>query len=93
MGMEMASWTMNEIYATDGAKWQWDGAMQHDFYVSDKPGSYSMSFRVFVGDANGTMDLTYTPATTTFSFVAVPEPATAVLAGFGAIAVALWRKR
>lgn len=80
MAMELASWTMSEIYAADGDKWQWDGAMQHDYYVADKPGSYSMQFKVYVGDSSGVQDLAYPPATTALSFVALPEPSTAALA-------------
>lgn len=79
MGMEMAMWTMNEIYATDGAIWQWDGMMQHDYYTADQPGDYSMSFEVYVGDSTGTPLVGYTPGMATFQFTAVPEPGTAVL--------------
>jgi hypothetical protein len=79
-GMEgMAAWTMNRIYDHDGYIWQWDGAMQHDYFTADRTGNYSMSFEVFVGDSTGTPLDGYTPATATFQFRAVPEPSSALL--------------
>lgn len=92
MGMEMAIWTMNEIYATDGALWQWDGMMQHDYYTADRPGDYSMSFEVYVGDSTGTPLVGYTPGTATFQFTAVPEPGTAVLALCALLALGCYRR-
>lgn len=70
------AWSMNAIYAVDGQAWRWDGEMQHDYYAADLPGDYAMSFRVFVGDSTGNLDLTYTPAETTLNFRVVPEPST-----------------
>ena len=79
----MPYWTMDEIYANDGDQWQWDGRMQHDYYTADMPGSYAMSFRVYVGDLTGAEDVTYTPGTATLQFRVVPEPATWALAVLG----------
>lgn len=42
---------MNEIYTHDGFRWQWDRAMQHDYYTANKAGSYAMEFKVYVGDS------------------------------------------
>ncbi|TWT73801.1 hypothetical protein Pla123a_36950 [Posidoniimonas polymericola] len=94
MGNAMASWTMNEIYAADGAIWLWDRFMQHDLYVADLPGAYSVSFEVYLGDATTGDPLAgITPATTTFSFVVpAPEPAAAGLLLCGLLPVAAWRR-
>lgn len=88
-----AYWTMNEIYAADGDRWQWNGRMQHDYYAADMPGDYAMSFRVYVGDASGAEDLTYAPATTTLQFRVVPEPATWLLAAAVAAVSLACRRR
>ncbi|MAT68619.1 MAG: hypothetical protein CMJ58_03770 [Planctomycetaceae bacterium] len=92
-GEGMPFWTLDEIYATDGDSWQWDGVMQHDYYTGDLPGDYAMSFRVYVGDLSGAEDITYTPATATFQFHVVPEPAAWALAGLAAVGWATRRWR
>lgn len=69
----MAAWTMDPIYTTDGFVWEWDGAMQHDYFTADQPGDYSMSIEVYVGDANGIPAADFMPAAIDFEFVAVPE--------------------
>ena len=87
-GNTMGDWTMTEIYAADGDIWEWDAVMQHDYFTADIPGTYSMSFEVYVGDSFGVADTAYTSAAATFDFVAVPEPSTLVLAlmaGFGLV--------
>lgn len=79
-GMEMASWTMDELYANDGDIWLWDRVMQHDLYVADKPGQYTMSFEVYFGDAvTGEPMLGYAPGAVTFAFNAVPSPTSLAL--------------
>lgn len=70
----MDAWTMNEIYAADGAIWQWDGQMQHDYFTADLAGDYSMSFEVYVGNETGDPLQGYTSAEATLDFVVVPEP-------------------
>ena len=72
---DMGTWTMNEVYTVQDPIWQWDGAMQHDYFTADKVGDYSMSFKVYVGDDLGVADTAYTSASTTFEFQVVPEPA------------------
>lgn len=74
MSEGMGAWTMNEVYLADGARWRWDGAMQHDYYTADIPGQYSMNFRVYAGDAAGNPVPGFSAGTATISFVAVPEP-------------------
>ena len=73
-GTEMPSWTMEPIYSSDGFRWQWDGIMQHDYYTTDRAGSYAMSFEVYIGDAVGDPIAGYVPANVTLDFIAVPEP-------------------
>lgn len=88
----MASWSMNEIYAANGDVWQWDGAMQHDYFTADMLGDYSMSFEVYVGDAVGDQVAGTTSATTTFQFQVVPEPTACVMALLGSLGL-LFRRR
>lgn len=88
----MAAWTMNEIYTHDDFIWQWDGAMQHDYFVGDRVGDYSMSFEVYIGDSSGNALPSYSSASTTFSFQVVPEPSTWVLATWGIVVFILRRR-
>ncbi len=74
MSEGMATWTMNEVYSHDGARWQWDGLMQHDYFTADLPGEYAMTFRVYVGDHQGVPRTDFEAAETTFFFRVVPEP-------------------
>ena len=97
MGMGMDMWTMNELYANDGDLWTWDGLMQHDMYVADLPGEYSMTYEVYLADITTGAQLTaYGTATQTISFTTpVPEPASIALlliaaAGLGS---SLWTRR
>lgn len=95
MGNTMATWTMRELYVSDGDIWKWDRLMQHDVYVADQPGDYAMSFEVYVGDAiTGVALSQYGSAETTLSFrTPVPEPSTALLTLAAAmIAFAGWRR-
>lgn len=90
----MAAWTMNEIYTHDGFTWSWDGAMQHDYYVADKVGDYSMSLDIYVGDSSGVPLDGYTPGSATFEFRVVPEPSAWLLAVLGmAVVVLVGRRR
>ena len=82
-GEGMMNWTMDEIHAANGDIWQWDGVMQHDYYTADMPGSYSMSFDVYVGDLSGVADTAFAPTSTIFEFSVVPEPTTFALAMLG----------
>ncbi len=88
----MAAWTMNQVYSYDGFAWSWDGAMQHDYYVADRVGDYSMSFEVYVGDSSGEPLDGYTAGNTTFEFRVVPEPATWLLALIGIVGPVRWRR-
>ncbi|MEO2048899.1 MAG: PEP-CTERM sorting domain-containing protein [Pirellulales bacterium] len=91
-GEGMMNWTMNEIYSSNGEIWQWDGVMQHDYYTADIPGSYSMSFDVYLGDFSGVQDVSFTPVSTTFEFVVVPEPTTIALAILGIVVMVVRRR-
>ncbi len=88
----MEAWTMQEIYSVDGFAWPWDGLMQHDYFTADTPGNYSMSFEVYVGSPEGTPIEGFAPATTTFDFVVVPEPACLTLLFLGAIPLLVPRR-
>ena len=81
----MGDWTMQEIYLSNGEIWQWDGFMQHDYFTADRVGDYSMSFKVYVGNASGVEDITYTPAAATFEFSVVPEPSSLAISCFAAL--------
>lgn len=86
MGNMMSMWSMADIYAADGDAWKWDGLMQHDMYVADAPGSYTMSFEAYIGDAvTGAPTAGYAAATTTFAFTAIPEPASWLLVTVAAL--------
>lgn len=76
MGAGMAGWSMQELYANNGDTWKWDREMQHDLFVANLPGQYSMTFEVYLGDsANGEPLAQYGSATTTLRFATpVPEP-------------------
>ncbi|MCA9241390.1 MAG: hypothetical protein KDA37_14375 [Planctomycetales bacterium] len=82
MGNGMANWSVQEVYAADGDAWKWDREMQHDLFVADLPGRYSMTFEVYLGDATTGAPLSqYGSATTTLRFTTpVPEPTTSLLA-------------
>ncbi len=88
----MGAWSMEEVYAADGDRWQWDGAMQHDYFTADRVGDYSMSFDIYVGDATGAPISGIASTSTTLSFRVVPEPASAGLVVLGA-AVVFGRRR
>ncbi len=88
----MNDWSMNEVYAVNGDIWQWDGAMQHDYFTADLAGNYSMSFDIYVGDATGVANAGFTPASTTFNFTVVPEPPTCALALLGTIGLFVRRR-
>ncbi|WP_197528838.1 PEP-CTERM sorting domain-containing protein [Aeoliella mucimassa] len=96
MGMGMANWTMQPLYLNDGDRWMWDGDMQHDMYVADMPGEYSMTYEVYLGDpTTGEALASYGSATTTIGWtVPVPEPGTAALLVLGiAGGIAVMRSR
>lgn len=91
-GEGMMNWTMNESYAANGDRWQWDGVMQHDYYTADLAGSYTMSFDVYVGDFSGVPDVSFTPVSTTFAFTVVPEPTTLAIALLGIVGIVVRRR-
>ena len=62
--------SMIPIFNTFGASdiWSWSGSMTHNWYAATEPGDYFATYEVYVGDALGTMNTTYTPAQVTFEF-------------------------
>lgn len=88
----MGAWSMNAIYTHDGFRWQWDGAMQHDYYTADLPGQYSMSFSVYVGDSMGEPLGSFTPANATLEFQVVPEPSSLLLGVLGSTVCCIRRR-
>ncbi|MEM1329831.1 MAG: hypothetical protein AAGG07_04650 [Planctomycetota bacterium] len=88
MRMMRANHTYAPILGTDGSggAWQWSGAMTHNWYSVDTLGDYQVTYRVYVGDQQGNAVAGFTSDTVTFSFTAVPAPATAALLGAGLLA-------
>lgn len=92
------------LFGTAGSstKWQWDGKMDHNTYavsLSDiaTPGQlFSATYKVYVGDAAGNEilnpDLSSASTLETWTWQAVPEPATLSLAALGIIGLLASRK-
>lgn len=96
MGMDMNTWTMAEIHTELGEPWKWDRVMQHDLYVADLPGDYSMTFEVYLGDSSTGEPLAgYGAATATLQFTTpVPEPSSVAVGVFAVASLGgiWWRK-
>lgn len=81
-----------QIFAADGDRWKWSGAMQHNAYAVLNPlqSSYAATYLVYIGDAiTGEPVPGYGSAEVNWEWTAtaVPEPATGVLAVVGLLAV------
>ena len=62
------------------------GIMVHNWYATDTPGLYEVTYRVYVGDATtGAVNPAYTPAEVEMSWV--PEPTSAMLVSFCTLAL------
>ncbi|MEQ9459452.1 MAG: hypothetical protein RIG82_00680 [Phycisphaeraceae bacterium] len=67
--------SLNPIFGTDGSPmvWQWDGRMTHHWNVSDAPGSYETTFRVFVAEnlngLPGDLSPTFIPGEITLTWI------------------------
>jgi hypothetical protein len=89
-----------EILATNGDRWKWSGAMQHNAYAVLNPleSSYSATYLVYIGDAATGLPVPgYGSAEVTWEWTAtpVPEPSSFVLLAVGTVAAAGcgWRRR
>lgn len=86
-----------EIFAADGDRWKWSGAMQHNAYAVLNPteSSYSATYLAYIGDAiTGDPLPGFGSAEVTWEWTAtpVPEPSSIVLLGLGALAL-LWASK
>lgn len=62
--------SMIPIFQTFGSTdiWTWSGSMTHNWYVVTEPGEFSATYEVYVGDALGVINNSYTSAQVTFEF-------------------------
>ncbi|MCW5777483.1 MAG: PEP-CTERM sorting domain-containing protein [Phycisphaeraceae bacterium] len=80
--------TYAPILGTAGSdpSWLWGGTMVHNWYAASKPGSYSATYSVYVGDvATGAPLDGYTPGQATVFFHAVPAPGSLGALALGAV--------
>jgi hypothetical protein len=92
------------IFGTGGSstKWKWDGRMDHNTYavsladIAAPLQLFSATYKVYVGDAAGNEilnpDLSSASTIETWTWQAVPEPATLSLAAMGIISLLAFRK-
>jgi len=64
------------IFGTGGSspRIQWDGLMLHNWYAATEPGTYSATYSIYFGDANGMPTPGYMPAQATLSWELAPPP-------------------
>lgn len=87
-----------KVLATDGDRWKWSGAMQHNAYAVLNPteSHYEATYLVYIGDAiTGAPLQGYGSAQVTWEWTAtpVPEPSSVLLLALGALAIAWAGKR
>jgi hypothetical protein len=92
------------IFGTAGSstRWLWDGMMDHNTYavslsdISVASQQFSATYKVYVGDAAGNEilnpDLSSASTIETWTWQAVPEPATLSLAAMGIVGLLLRRR-
>jgi hypothetical protein len=90
--------TWPEIFTTDGERWKWSGAMQHNAYAVLDPLQtvYTVDYRVYLGDATTGVPLPgYGSADVTWTWNAspVPEPSAIVLVGTALATIAVYLRR
>ena len=77
--------SFEEIFAADGDRIEYLGVMNHPWFATTSLGAHEMSFRVYIGDAQGLADSSIEADTFTLSFNAVPTPGAGVLLGMGGL--------
>lgn len=88
--------TWPAVLDSDGARWKWSGAMQHNAYAVQDPlvSTYSASYRVYIGDETTGMPLPgYGSADVTWTWNAMPVPEPTLAAMLPATLVLLARRR
>ncbi len=87
MRMMRSMHSYSAILGTDGSsdQWMWGGTMVHNWYSADALGEYEATYRVFVGDANGTELAGFTSADVTLHFNAVPSASSLAILGLGGL--------
>lgn len=85
-GTMMNQGTFAPIFGTEGSstRIQWNGAMLHNWYAAAAPGTYTATYSIYFGDAEGNATTGYAAGTATLSWTVVPAPSSMlVLAGAG----------
>lgn len=88
--------TWPAVLASDGARWKWSGAMQHNAYAVQDPllSSYSATYRVYIGnETTGEPVPGYGSADVTWTWNATPVPEPATVAALPLIALLAARRR
>lgn len=88
--------TWPEIFAADGDRWRWAGAMQHNAFAVFHPTqiAYTATYRVYLGDAITGQPLDgYGDDTVTWTWNASPVPEPASLLAFGVMVPLIGRRR
>ncbi|QDU33581.1 hypothetical protein KS4_16320 [Poriferisphaera corsica] len=95
MGMTVDMHTFDPILGTqgsaNGAIWEWNGTMVHNWYAADAPGEYSATYKVYVGDKAGNELSSFVSDTLTIQFV--PEPASVAVVGLMGISLLGLRRK
>lgn len=82
------------IFGTNGSssRIQWNGTMLHNWYAATAAGSYSATYRIYFGDANGVATPGYEAGQVTLDWTAVPTPGSLALLGMGGLLAARRRR-
>lgn len=71
-GTMMNQGTFAPIFGTDGSstRIRWSGMMLHNWYAATSGSTFSATYRVYIGDADGNASLAYTPDEVTIEWTA-----------------------